>query len=112
MSWPAIMAGMSDRLAKIEVMLAKTPQDAFLLYAAGLECKKAGRTVDALAYLGRALASDQKMYYAYFQKGEIHAARGEKAEARQVLQAGLSAATAGGDAKAAGEIESLMAEIE
>lgn len=105
------MAGMSERLAKIEVMLSKAPQDAFLLYAAGLECKKAGRTGEALAYLERATVSDGKMYYAYFQRGEIHAARGETAAAKQVLEAGLMAATAGGDAKAAGEIESLIAEI-
>ena len=102
---------MSERLAKIEVMLAKSPQDAFLLYAAGLECKKAGRIDEAIAYLAKALESDGKMYYAYFQKGEIHAARGEKAAAQAVLGAGLAAAQAGGDVKAANEIESLMVEI-
>lgn len=100
---------MSDRLTKLLAMLEKTPADAFLLYAAGFELKKANEHTRAIEFLNRAIAADAQQHYAHYQKGQIYELMGNVPAARKAYAEGLSAAQEHGDAKAAGELESALA---
>ena len=93
------------RLAQLEALLIKDPDDPFLLYGIALEHKKAGRLDEALAWLEKTLAADAAYCYAYYQQGQIHEALGDTSAASAAYQRGISAARGAGDAHAAGEMQ-------
>jgi tetratricopeptide (TPR) repeat protein len=73
----------SERLAKLEQLLRRDPNDAFVLYAVALEHKKMGDSAKAIEFLDRTLAADPGYCYAYFQKGQVQETLGDAAAARQ-----------------------------
>lgn len=93
-------------------MLDKTPGDAFLLYGAALEYKKAEKLAEALDYLNRALAADADFCYAYYQKGQVLEEQGETALAAKTYRDGIAAAGRVNDAKALGELGQALSIIE
>lgn len=96
------------RLDKLLAMLAKSPQDTFLLYAAAMEYRKADDADRAIEYLDRVLAVDADYAYAYFQKGELLQKQGRREAARATFAAGVEAARRRGDAKAISELSSAL----
>ncbi len=103
---------MSERLAQLEKMLAKEPNDTFLVYGIALEHKKAGERQRALEYLKRVITLDPGYCYAYHQMGLIHESLDDPDAARQAYRAGVEAARLKGDAHALGEIEAALMMIE
>jgi tetratricopeptide (TPR) repeat protein len=103
---------MTDRLEKLQAMLQKQPNDAFLLYAIAMDLKKAGQYPEALDYLGRVIAVDPGYCYAYFQQGQVNEAKGDIPAAKNAYQAGLVAAEKKGDAHAKEEIAGALSMIE
>lgn len=98
----------SDRLRKLQAMLEKQPNDAFLLYGVALEHKKAGRATEAIHFLDRVIQVDPEYCYAYHQKGLVHESTGDAGAARRSYREGIEAATRKGDLHAKGEIEAAL----
>jgi len=102
----------SDRLAKLQQMLAREPGDTFLLYGIALEHKKLNEPAKAIEFLDRVIALDPGYCYAYHQKGLVHESTGNLDAAKASYRAGIEAARTKGDAHAQGEIEAALAMIE
>lgn len=102
---------MTDRLAKLQEMLQRTPKDAFLLYGIGLEYKKAGDVPHAVEFLNRAIEADPGYCYAYYQRAQVQEQAGQTDLARQSYQEGIAAAKRVGDAHALSELETALALI-
>jgi tetratricopeptide (TPR) repeat protein len=96
------------RRAKLEQMLEKSPQDAFLNFGLAMELAKEGRTDEAVAQFDRALQLDPLYLTAHFQKGSALIAAGRVPDARAALAAGIAAAQASGDLHAASEMRALL----
>ena len=102
----------NDRLAKLQQMLAREPNDTFLLYGIALEHKKLNDPKQAIEYLDRVIALDPGYCYAYHQKGLVYESSGDLDAARRSYRDGIEAARRKGDAHAQGEIEAALAMIE
>lgn len=94
-----------SRLPAILKLLERTPNDAELLYAAGMEHKKLGQWDDAVRFFDRTIAADAGYCYAYYQRGQTLEQAGNPAGARDSYTRGLDAAAKKGDQKAFGEIQ-------
>ena len=96
------------RRAKLEQMLEKSPQDAFLNFGLAMELAKEGRTDEAVAQFDRVLQLDPSYLTAHFQKGSALIAAGRVPDARAALAAGIAAANASGDLHAGSEMQALL----
>ena len=103
---------MSDRLEKLRQMLAKEPQDTFLLYGIAMELKKLNDPTAALEYLDRVTQLDRTYCYAYHQKGLIRESQGDTDAAKLAYREGIQSAIEKGDDHARGEIEAALAMID
>lgn len=103
---------MSERLEKLQQMLAKEPNDTFLLYGIAMEHRKLNDFAAALEYLARVTQLDPGYCYAYHQKGLIHESQGDSDAARSAYLEGIQAAIKKGDDHARGEIEAALSMIE
>ena len=103
---------MSDRLEKLQQMLAKEPNDTFLLYGIAMEHKKLNDAAAALEFLDRVTQLDPAYCYAYHQKGLVHESQGDAEAAKRAYREGIAAATKKGDDHARGEIEAALSMIE
>lgn len=99
---------MTDRLAKLLEMLQRTPNDAFLLYGAGMEYKKLRQFDRAIGHFRAAIQVDPGYCYAYYQMGQTLELAGDAPGARQAYQEGIAAAERAGDAHARGEIAAAL----
>ena len=90
-------------------MLAKQPNDPFLLYGVALEHKKLNQPAKAIEYLDRVIASDANYCYAYYQRGQILEAMGDAVGAAQSYNDGIAAAKRANDAHAQSELENALA---
>jgi len=102
----------SDRMATLVRMLAKEPDDLFLLYAIALEHKKAGDFADALKYLADVLKRDPLYCVAHQQAAQVHEMAGDGEAAKQAYRDGIAAALRKGDLHAKEEMESALAMLE
>ncbi len=93
---------MSARLKHLEELLRNEPNDPFLRYGVAMEHKKAGRLDQALDWFARTLEADATYCYAWYQQGQVLAARGDVIAARDVYQRGIAAARQCNDLHAAG----------
>jgi tetratricopeptide (TPR) repeat protein len=103
---------MNERLDKLQQMLAKEPNDTFLLYGIALEHKKLDNPVAALQFLDRVTSLDPGYCYAYHQKGLVHEAQGDSGAAKLAYRKGIEAATNKGDDHARSEIEAALSLID
>ena len=102
------MPATSDRLEKLQQLLARDPNDTFLLYGIALEHKKLGDAKNAIEFLDRVIAADAGYCYAYHQKGLIFESTGDTEAARSAYRAGIEAAAKKGDAHAQSEIQAAL----
>ena len=103
---------MTARLTQILKMLEKTPADAFLLYGAALEHKKAGDFQQAIDFLDRTITVDAGYCYAYYQKGQCQESLNDFEGAATTYRTGIAAARQVGDAKAEGELSQALSIVE
>ncbi|MBL7963199.1 MAG: hypothetical protein JNM31_05055 [Flavobacteriales bacterium] len=100
------------RLAELERLLAEDPADPFLRYALGLE-HRALNDDDPAERIWSALLQDAPGHVpTRHQMALLLADRQRLAEARSHAQAGLDAARAAGDHKTAGELRTLLDQLE
>jgi tetratricopeptide (TPR) repeat protein len=103
---------MTDRIASLEALLERDPDDAECLYSLGFEHAKAGDTERAVACYDRAIAVDPDFCYAYFHKARALEEADRNDEACAALRAGIERATTLGDAKARDELAGYLDTIE
>ena len=106
------MPATSDRLEKLQQMLAKDPNDTFLLYGIAMEHKKINDPARALEFFDRVTRLDPGYCYAYHQKGLVHESQGDADAAKRAYREGIEAAIKKGDDHARGEIEAALSMIE
>ena len=80
---------MSDRIARIEKMLEKTPADSFLHYSLGMEFASAGEAERAARQFLHVLELDAEYLPAYVEAGKCLRSAGRLAEARDLFTRGL-----------------------
>lgn len=105
---------MTARLEKLAALLDADPTDTFVLYGLAQEHAQVGTPEHhehAIAFYDRCLATDPSYFYAYYHKAMSQIAIDRSADAAATLRTGLTAAKAGGDHKASGEIAALLDQI-
>ena len=98
----------SDRIEKLRKLLDADPGDTFCLYALAQEYAKRGEQDEAIAWFDHVITVEPGHAYAHFHKARSLESLGRKDDAREVLQRGLKAASAGADPKAAHELEEYL----
>ena len=99
---------MANRLAELQRLLEREPNDPFLRYGIAMEHKKASRFDEALDWFRKTLEVEATYCYAYYQQAQIYEERGETAAAKKVYKAGIKAANKCNDAHAAGEMQAAL----
>jgi tetratricopeptide (TPR) repeat protein len=102
----------SEKLQKLQQMLAREPRDAFLLYGLGMEFKKLQLFDRAIEHFDRVIEVDPGYCYAYFQRGQTQELLGQSEPARQSYRAGIAAAERVGDAHAREELSAALEMVE
>ncbi len=98
----------SERLSKLHHLLARSPNDPFLLYAIALEHKKAGEYGEAVRHLLLTLEKDPGYVVAYLQMGQTYELAGDAEAAKKAYRDGIAAATKKGDHHAASEMQGML----
>ena len=98
----------SEKLSQLFKLLAREPNDTFLLYGIGMEYKKLDALPSAIEYFDRVIATDAKYCYAYFQKGQVFEKMGQAEQAKQAYRDGIEAAKLASDAHAQSELEAAL----
>lgn len=99
----------SERIALINEMLTKNPDDAFLKYAAALEHKKYNMPDKAIALLEELIRSHPDYLPTYYQIGKLYEELGQTHIAIKHYKNGKLLAAKVNDKKALGELsEALM----
>jgi tetratricopeptide (TPR) repeat protein len=99
----------NKRLEFLVKMTSSDQADSFTWYALALEYKGLGKIEDALATFQRLRQRDEDYVPMYLMCGTMLIEAGRRADAKEWLRAGLSAAQKKGDAHALGEIEGALA---
>lgn len=99
---------MSKRLEMFDTMIAKGSTDPFVHYARAMELRSLERNQEAIAAFGEVATKFPSYVPTYLMAGQLAAAMGENAVARDFLERGLEAARAAGDAKARGEMQGVL----
>ena len=102
----------SPRMLQLREMLRNQPDDPFLLYGLAMEFKKADQPDLAIQHFDEVVRRDPNYCYAYYQRAQVHEARGDVEAARQSLREGLDAADRSGDTHARSEIEAALSLLE
>jgi predicted Zn-dependent protease len=97
-----------SRKEQIEEMLALDPNDSFLSYGLAMEYVSAGQDEEAVKCLLNLLSRDQEYVPGYLQAGRALMRLGDDDRAREILRAGIVAATRKGDDHAAGEMTGFL----
>ena len=98
----------SDKLDKLQQLLARQPGDAFLLYGIAMEYRKLRDFERAVDFFNRTIEVDPAYCYAYFHRGQTHELAGDAAAARQSYRDGIAAAERAGDAHAKEELQAAL----
>ena len=102
----------SEKLQHLVKLLAREPDETFLLYGIGMEYKKLGAMEKAIEYFNRVIGVDPGYCYAYYQLGQVCEQLGQTEQARQAYRNGIAAARRVGDAHAQSELSAAMETIE
>ncbi len=99
---------MNKRLAMLEAVTKSGKADAFAWYGLGMEYRREGRPVDALATFEQLRGLHADYLPLYLMAGQTSIEAGRKDEARRWLEAGIELAKAQGAGHALGELESAL----
>ena len=100
---------MNKRLEMLKKMVESGQADSFARYALALELKKEGHIDEAVAAFSDLKNADPEYIPQYLMAGQMLIDAARKDEARAWLETGLALAQKLGNAHAAGEIESALA---
>jgi thioredoxin-like negative regulator of GroEL len=99
------------RRQMLEEFVVKKPDDAFSRYGLAMECMSSGDPAAADIHFRALLDRNADYIPAYLMYAQLLARESHTAEAKQVLTAGIAAATKKGDQHAASEMEALLGEL-
>jgi cytochrome c-type biogenesis protein CcmH/NrfG len=99
------------RRQMLEEFLAKKPDDAFSRYGLALDYVNSGEMAAADGHFKLLLEKNSDYVPAYLMYAQMLAKESRTAEAKQVLAAGISAASKAGNQHARSEMEALLAEL-
>ncbi len=102
----------SDRIAALEKMREKNPQDTRVLFALAMEHEKAGDWSRVVALLTDYLAATDDQGNAWGRLGDALAHLGRTDEARNAYARGIEAATRHGHPSMAAEFEDAIADLD
>lgn len=102
---------MMTRLEKLNQMLEREPQDAFLNFGVAMELVKAEDYAGAIARFDRLLSIDPDYTAGYHHKALAQLALDRIAEAQATLEAGVEAARRVDNAHALAEMSELLARV-
>lgn len=97
-----------NRKAKIEAMLAETPDDSFLRYSLAMELRSEGNQEQSLQVLGDLVRAEPPMVAAFFMAAQQHVEMGNIESARELLRSGIEEARRQHDQHAAAEMSELL----
>ena len=100
-----------DRIAMLQEVLARNPDDAFARYGLAMEHSKAGKIDAALAEFKTLLQKHPDYVPGYQMAAQMLVAAERAGEARSFLERGIGAAQQAGNQHAQSEMESLLEEI-
>jgi predicted Zn-dependent protease len=103
---------MSSRLETLRRIAAQRPDDPFPQYGLAMELRRAGQGDEALAAFAALEARAPDYVPQYLMHGQLLVELGRGPEARAVLERGRAAAARKGDAHAASEIATALADLE
>lgn len=101
----------TKRREMLEQFLHQHPEDAFARYGLAMEMKNQGEIEAALGELAQLAERHPNYTAAYQQAGQILLALERRAEAKAVLERGLTAARLARDGHTASEIEGLLQQL-
>lgn len=99
---------MNARLEKLEKLLTKEPNDAFLNFGVAMELAKEQRFQESLERFEKVVTLDPNYVAAYFHKAKTLLAKGDTNSAKAELQRGISQAATAGEMHAKGEMQELL----
>lgn len=102
----------TDRIQKLQAMLAKDAGDPFLLFAMGMEYKKLKQTPQAVEWFRKTLEKDPGYCVAYHQAALAYEDAGDIELAKTTYRQGIAAARKKGDHHAAEEMEAALSMVE
>ena len=100
-----------SRREKLEQMLEKEPDDAFLHFGLAMELVKEGQQDDAIGRFDRVLKIDPVSTAAFYHKGNTLIGLERLDDAKSALRAGIEAAKQISNAHAQREMEELLDSI-
>jgi len=101
-----------SRVAALKQILETKPDDAFALYALGMEYSGAGETDAALAEFRRLLAAHPDYTNGYFMAAQTLVRADRTKEARTMLQQGIDCARRTRNQHAQAEMEGMLEELD
>ncbi len=101
----------TGRLEKLQALLEKEPNDAFLNFGLAMELAKHERFAESLAQFERTIQLDPNYIAAYFQRGRTMVTMGDIPTAREALREGIHKAAEIGEFHAKSEMEELLASL-
>lgn len=103
---------MNKRLAAIEMMIEKTPNDPFPRYARALELRSMGDKAAALAALSELTERSGEYVPSYLMAAQLAAELGKTDDASRFAGLGLERAQRAGDGHAASELQAFLSTLE
>ena len=100
-----------SRRTMLEQFLVANPQDGFARYGLAMECASQGDDAAAIDNYKKLLADHPDYVAGYFQYGQFLARIARADEARAILTSGIAVAYRTGDAHAASEMETALAQL-
>jgi predicted Zn-dependent protease len=100
-----------DRVAMLNEILTRNPNDAFARYGLAVEFSNQGQTERALEEFKQLLAAHPDYTAGYFMAAQTLAKADRSEEARQMLRDGIDSAKRTGNQHALSEMEGMLAEL-
>jgi tetratricopeptide (TPR) repeat protein len=98
----------AERMQKLNKLLEKEPNDAFLNFGLAMELAKGERWEESLAQFEKTIALDPKYIAAYFHRGKTLVNKGDIEAARTALEIGIAKAGELGEQHSKSEMEELL----
>jgi tetratricopeptide (TPR) repeat protein len=102
---------MNSRLEHIQRMLKEEPNEPFLLYAAALELRKAGKTDEALSWFQNLHKVHPDYLPNYYQLGTLLEETGAHKEALDIYKEGVVLASGRGEDKTRAELSERHSQL-
>lgn len=100
-----------DRLAMLNEILTKNPNDAFARYGLAMEYSKSGHVEQAMEEFGKLLAANPDYTPGYFMAAQTLARENRITEAKKLLVDGIASARRTNNAHAQSEMEAMLTEL-